>query len=335
MLNNNWLDLQLFAGEGASGGAGGGEAAGAESADAGQSFENRLEQLGVPKSKIRTGAYRGSKASTNATPAAEAAPEQEPESESGDADRKPWEEVKAGYKAEYDAEVQGIVQKRLKNSQEKLQQFTDREEKLAPMVEFMCRRYGMDPANVDYDMLLEKFRGDSSLSADRALELGTTEEVAHQLDMAEIEIQRRERQKQLEDAFNAQQRTYNAHFDDLSEQAQSFAQKVPGFDLMREIQTNAAFATLTQPGSPVTVEQAYYATHPEFRQQEVESVAKRATEAVASSVRAGAARPQENGTQAASIGTIPYSKMAKADREALKQRIRAAGARGEHLPYGG
>lgn len=335
MLFKNWLDLQFFAGEGASAGDGGGEAAGVESADAGQSFESRLEQLGVPKGKIRKGAYKGSKAPVQ--PAAQTVePSTEtPENESGDADRKPWEEVKAGYKAEYDAEVQGIVQKRLKNSQAQLQELTDRAEKLAPVIDFFAQRYGLDAANLNYDELLEKFRGDNSLSSERALEMGTTDEVAHRLDLMEQEEQRQARKQQLQQAFDSQRRALDQRFDELNAQAQEFAQKVPGFDLMAELQNNPAFATMTQPGSPVTVEQAYYATHPEFRQREVESVAKRATEAVASSVRAGASRPQENGTQAASIVSVPYSKMSREDREALKRRIHEAAARGEHLPFGG
>lgn len=334
MLFKNWLNLQFFAGEGASAGDGGGEAAGVESADAGQSFESRLEQLGVPKGKIRKGAYKGSKAPVQ--PAAQTVePSTEtPENESGDADRRPWEEVKAGYKAEYDAEVQGIVQKRLKNSQAQLQELTDREEKIAPVIDFLAQRYGLDAANLNYDELLEKFRGDNSLSSERALEMGTTDEVAHRLDLMEQEEQRQARKQQLQQAFDAQRHALDQRFDELNAQAQEFAKKVPGFDLMAELQNNPAFATMTQPGSPVTVEQAYYATHPEFRQREVESVAKRATEAVASSVRAGASRPQENGTQAASIGTISYSQMSKEEREAWKQRARAAAARGEHLKFG-
>lgn len=331
MLYKNWLDLQFFAGEGASAGDGGGESAGVESADAGQSFEDRLADLGVPKNKIRKGAYKGSKAQP-AAPAAPAVQEtQTPEAESGAADRKSWDEVKAGYKTEYDAEVQGIIQKRLKNSQAQIQQYTDREEKIAPVIDFLAKRYGLDAENLDYDELLEKFRGDNSLSAERALEMGTTDEVAHRLDLMELEEKRNARKQQLQQAFDAQRQSLNTRFDELNSQAQEFAKKVPGFDLMREIRENPAFATFTQPGSTVTVEQAYYATHPEFRQAEAESVAKRATEAVASSVRAGASRPQENGTQAASIGSTPYSQMSKADREAWKQRARAAAARGEHL----
>lgn len=338
MLCKNWL--QFFA-EGASDGDGGaasgvtpadaGQDAGVTSADAGQNFESRLEQLGVPKDKIRKGAYRNKAAA----PAQVAEPE--PETESGDADRKSWDEVKGSYKGEFDAEVQNIVQARIKKEQERVQQYADRESKIMPMLDYLATRYGLDPDNLDLDALMEKFRGDSSLSQEKALEMGTTEEVAHKLEMAEMEERRMEREKRARDqqlaaAFQRQQ--VNEHFDNLQAQAAELAKTVPGFDLMRELQ-DEAFAEMTRPGSKITVEQAYYALHPEFRQAEAQSVAKRATEAVAQSVRAGQSRPMENGTQAATIGKVSYKSMSKADREALKQRIYAAGARGEHLPYGG
>lgn len=336
MRDKNWL--QFFA-EGASGGDGGaagvtsadaGQSTGVTTADAGQSFESRLEQLGVPKDKIRKGAYKG-----HAAPAVQAAEPVQPES--GDADRKSWDEVKGSYKSEFDAEVQNIVQARVKKEQERSQQYADRETKLAPLIDFFSAKYGLDPENLDVDALVQKFREDSSLSEDKAAEMGTSFEVAHKLELAEQEEKRQERERkareqQLAAAFQRQQ--VSDHFDVLSKQGEELARKIPGFDLTKELE-NKAFVEMTRPGSPVTVEQAYYALHPEFRQAEAASVARKATESVAASVRAGQSRPAENGAQAASVGTVSYRSMSKADREALKQRIRAAGARGEHLPYGG
>lgn len=338
MRDNYWLDLQFFA-EGASAGDGGatgvtsadaGQSTGETTGDAGQNFESRLEQLGVPKGKIRKGAYKG-----NAPAPAKAAEPVQPES--GDADRKPWEEIKSSYKGEFDAEVQNIVQARVKKEQERSQQFADRESKLAPLIDFFSAKYGLDPGNLDVDALVQKFREDSSLSEERALDTGTSAEVAHKLDLMEQEEKRQERAKkereqQLAAAFQRQQ--VGEHFDALQQQAQELTKKIPGFDLQKELE-NKAFVEMTRPGSPVTVEQAYYALHPEFRQAEAQSVARKATEAVASSVRAGQSRPAENGAQAASVGQINYKSMSKEQREALKKRIYAAGARGEHLPIGG
>ena len=139
MRKDYWLDLQFFADGGAPAGEGGGEAAGVSTPDAGESFEARLEELNVPKDKIRKGAYKNAAKFQKAQPAA--APEEQAE-ESGAADRKSWDDIKGEYKDEYDAEVQSIVQKRLKNAQEKMQQYSAREESLAPLIDFFAAKYG-------------------------------------------------------------------------------------------------------------------------------------------------------------------------------------------------
>ena len=304
-------------------------------ADAGQTVESRLEQLGVPKDKIRKGAYRGNRA---AAPVIQQTEEPETEvPEGGAADRKSWEEIKAAYKSDLDAEVQNIVKARVKKEQERVQQYADREKQFAPLIDFFSARYGLDPDNLDVDAFIQKFREDSSLSEERAIETGTSAEIAHKLDLVEQEERRMEREKkareqELAEAFNRQQAT--EHLDDLLRQGEELARKIPGFDIRSELQ-DPAFFELTRPGSRVTVEQAYYALHPEFRQAEAEAVAKRATEGVAAAVRAGQSRPAENGAQAASVGKVSYANMSKEQRENLKRRIHEAAARGEYLPVGG
>ena len=339
MLKKNWL---FFAPEGASGGEGAtgvtspdaGESTGVTSDAAGQSFESRLEELGVPKDKIRKGAYKNAGKFQKAQP--EVAPEQT-DVQSGDADRKPWDEVRAEYKADFDTEVQNIVQARVKREQERAQQYAERESALAPIVDFFANRYGLDTENLNLDELMTKFKEDNSLSQSKAMEMGTSEEVAHKLELAEIEEKRQAREKrareqQLSEAFKRQQ--WDNHIAGLREQGEELKKKIPSFDFDTEIK-DSRFRLMTDPYNKVSVEQAYYALHPEFRQAEAQSVAQKATQAVASSVRAGQARPAENGTQAATVSKVSYRNMPKADREALKQRIRAAGQRGEHLPYGG
>ena len=53
------------------------------------------------------------------------------------------------------------------------------------------------------------------------------------------------------------------------------------------------------------------------------------------SLRSGAARPRENGAQAATLGAPNYRSMSRQQREELRRRIYAAGAQGGHLPAGG
>ena len=349
MFESERLDLQFFAdgaGDGAAAGDGG-QATGETSAAAGQdnSVEARLSQLGVPKDKIEK--FKSRKAASRPAPvpaqtaAAEPAVENAAEDTGGEApgvaDRKPWEEIRTAYKEEIDAETQGAVKKRIKNLQEKIQQYEDREGKTSVLIDFMAARYGMDPDNLDIDQLLEHFRKDNSLSEAKANELGTTDEIAHRLELAEQEEARRaraeQRKQKLQDVFDKEALARN-RFNDVVRQAAEFQSKVPGFDLMRELD-NDEFADMMRPGSKITVEAAYYALHPEARQSEVEAAVQKAREAVSASVRSGSERPRETGSQAASLGNMPYRNMPKEQREDLKRRIREAGYRGEHIRPGG
>jgi len=240
-------DLQFFA-DGAAAVAAGDPAAGVSAADAGQ--------------------QAGASAEASAAPESEA--------------RQSWAEVREAYRAEFDAEVQSIVQKRLKGAQEKLRRYEQRESA------------GSEESRL-------------------AAEAG-------------------ERRRALAAALRRSEAA--SHFSSLVGAAEELRQRVPDFDLMRELE-NDAFAELTRPGSQVSLEQAYFALHPELRLREAEAVARRAAEAVSAAVSAGAARPHENGAQAASLGAMSHREMSKGQREELRRRIYAAGARGAHLPAGG
>lgn len=242
-------DLQFFADGAAT--AAGDPAAGVSAADAGQ----------------QTGA-------SAKVPAA-------PESET----RQDWAEVREAYRAEFDAEVQSIVQRRLKGAQEKLRRYEERES--ATLAESEQSRL--------------------------AAEAG-------------------ERRRALAAALHRSEAA--SHFSSLVGAADELRRRVPDFDLMRELESDA-FAELTRPGSKVSLEQAYFALHPELRLREAEAVARRTAEAVSAAVSAGAARPHENGAQAASLGSMSHRDMSKGQRQELRRRIYAAGARGGHLPAGG
>ncbi|MBQ7473319.1 MAG: hypothetical protein IJS79_03105 [Oscillospiraceae bacterium] len=199
--------------------------------------------------------------------------------------RRSWAEVREDYRAEFDAEVQSIVQKRLKGAQEKLRRYEQRES-----------------------------AGEAE-SGERRLARETGE-----------------RRRALSAALRRSEAA--SHFSALVGAAEELRRRVPDFDLMRELQGDA-FAELTRPGSQVSLEQAYYAVHPDYRLREAEAVARRTAEALSAAVSAGAARPQENGAQAALPYAMSHREMSKGQREALRRRIYAAGAQGGHLPAGG
>lgn len=251
------FDLQLFAEGGAPAGEGGGEATGESTADAGQSFEARLEALNVPKSKIRKGAYKN--APTPAAPAQQEEPhEKEPEQEeSGAAIRKSWDEVKAEYKAEFDAEMQGTIKRRLKNSDAELETLRAKEAAAAPLYDYLASRYGLDAANLNVEELIQKFREDDAMFEEDAARMGTDAGTAKKMILAEQdgkrkaredEANRQARQKELEDAFKRQQAS--SHFDELRRQGEELKKEFSDFDLAAAM-SDEAFVKFTQPGSNI------------------------------------------------------------------------------------
>ena len=146
MNKHTWLDLQLFAE-----GEGGGEGAttGVEAVDPGQ---QRLLELGVPADKIRKRASdavakmsKGNAQAQEQKPT-EQIPTAEPTEEEPKADaptRMSWDDIMKD--PEYNKQMQAVVQSRLrsaKGAEESLQ-------KMAPAIEVLARKYGLDPANPD------------------------------------------------------------------------------------------------------------------------------------------------------------------------------------------
>lgn len=320
MFKEKWLNLQLFAGEGAGDGGADGAATGDTNADAGH---QRLLELGVPADKIRKN--RAYKVNTPAAkPAAaeqSAAQEQKPEQAAAAENpteeqtetpaRLSWKEIMAD--PEYNAEMQATIQARLrtaKDAEEKLG-------KLTPALELLARQHGQDPANIDYDALAQAISNDDSLYEQKALEMGIPVETARKIDQMERDAERQQR--------TLEQQKFQQHIESLERQAEEMKKVFPNFDLRTELQ-NQAFARLTAPNSPVSVEDAYYAVHrKELQTAAMQVTAQKVAQKISNDIQAGSRRPDENGTsgQAPSVTTFDYRSMSPQQREALKKRIRS------------
>lgn len=123
------------------------------------------------------------------------------------------------------------------------------------------------------------------------------------------------------------------HLRTLMDQEKALREKFPGFRLERELQ-DPTFVRLTAPGTGISLEDAYYTVH---RRQITEAAlgvtARRTAQRISNALRAGGGRPEENGTAAAapSVSSFDYRSASREQREALKSRIRLAGARGEKI----
>jgi hypothetical protein len=340
MAKTKWFWLQLFAGDGAgsTGGEGGEGGAVAGVNDGVDAEHQRLLELGVPEEKLRKRAKRASAklpdGAVHTEPKAAAQPQEQvataeenpAEEQKPDAPtntRMSWDEIKAD--PEYNKEIQAIVQSRLKSAKAAEENLS----KLAPALELLARRHGLDTENMDYEAIAKAINDDDSYYEDMALEKGVTLEAAKRIDQQERDQARAQR----EEARNLEEQKLRNHFMKLEQQGEAMKKVFPNFDLRKELQ-DPRFARMTSPNVGLSVEDAYHAIHrKEIMAAGMQVTAQQTAQKISNAIQAGSRRPDENGTsgQSASVTTFDYSKASKAQREALKREIRAAAARGEKL----
>ena len=333
MLKEKWLNLQLFAGEGA--GEGGGEGA-ATGENATAAAEQRLRELGVPEDKIRK---RASKvASTIPTQTAKTEPvvntedtnvvtaptENNPSEETKtNTARMSWDEIMKD--PEYNKQMQAVVQSRLKSAKGAEETLT----KLTPALELLARKHNLDPANMDYDALAKAINDDSDYYEDKALEMGVPIETAKKIDQQEREDARNKVQAER----TLQEQKFQEHIIKLEQQGEAMKKVFPSFDLRTELK-NPVFARMTSPGVGLSVEDAYYAVHRnEIQIAAMQATQRQTAQKISNAIQSGSRRPDEAGisSQAPSVTTFNYRTASKEQRDALKKRIRDAAARGEKV----
>ena len=320
MFEKKWLNLQLFAGEGAGDGGSDGATTGESAVDPGQ---QRLLELGVPKEKLRKNRAYQAPAKAESTPA-KAEPNQQPPSATENPAEEPktepqarmtWEEIMAD--PEYNKQMQAVVQSRLRTAKGA----EDTLGKLTPALELLARKHGQDPANIDYDALAKSISDDESFYEDKALEMGVSVETAKKIDQQERDTARQQREQER----TLEQQKFQQHIIKLEQQGEALKRVFPNFDLRKELQ-NPAFARMTSPNVGISVEDAYYAVHRnEIQAASMQVTAQKTAEKISNAIRSGSNRPAENGTtgQAPSVTTFDYRNMSPEQRKSLKDRIRS------------
>ena len=329
--------LQIFADGGDGGSAGAAPAGASEAAAPAESYESKLEALGVPKDKIR----KRSKAGVAAAPLQQANKsaakmQQTPTDEQDDAAQqaeshkspekeekaKPtWDELMAD--PDYNKQMQKVVTDRLKKSKAAEDQLN----KLAPAMEVLARYYNVDVK--DTDAIISAINDDNRMYEGKADQLGIPVEAAKRMDQLERADQRHREQ----DAETEAQNQLMRHIEGLRQEGEELKKTFPNFDLQNELQ-NPVFRRMTVPGSGLTVADAYYAVHrKEIQAAAAQVTAQQVAEKLSNSIQANSRRPTEAGTaaQAPTVTSFDYTKMSKDQRADLKRRIREAAARGEKL----
>lgn len=325
MFKNKWLNLQLFAGEGAGDGGGEGAATGVSAVDPGQ---QRLLELGVPESKIRKNRAYKPNVTAQAPAAAGQGKAQEQKQEQAAAADNPTEEKKTDSPArmswdeimkdpEYNKHMQATVQSRVRSAKGAEEALG----KMAPALELLARKHGQDPAKIDYDALAKAISDDESYYEDKALEMGVSIETAKRIDQQERDTARQQR----EEARTLEEQKFQNHIMKLEQQGEALKKVFPNFDLRTELR-NPTFARLTSPNMGMSVEDAYYAVHrKEIQAASMQVTAQTVAKKISNSIQSGSRRPNENGTsgQAPSVTTFDYRTASREQREAFKKRIRS------------
>lgn len=331
-MHNKFKWLQLFA-DGTDGGDGAaasgvdspaaaGQDTGVDmSAAAGQTeaktMADRLTELGVPAGKLNRAKYNKKAAAKQPEVAQQAAAventEEVPPVETAP-QRLTWDEIMAD--PEYNAEMNKVITARLS----KVKPAVDGLEKLAPALEMLSKKYGIETGN--YDALNQAVINDDAYYEERALEMGVSPDVVKQLESANRMVEAAQQQQQQ---FINEQKLHE-HLAKLNQQAIALREKYPDFDLRKELD-NPTFRRMTAPDLMFSLEDAYELVHRDEIKANIKQAALQASkEQLSKAMQANKTRPSEGGaarTNNASVGTFDYRTATKEQREALKARIRA------------
>ena len=238
-----------------------------------------------------------------------------------------WEDVKKRFKAEYGADVKAAVDDRFRNHQDQSARLNSAMQVLTSIAPF----YGInadEAGNIDLDKLSKAIQDDDRFYEKSALEKGIPVETEKHIRQLEMQ----QKQRDLEARRSLEQERIRAHVSRLREQEAELKKDFPDFDLMREIQSNVAFARMTSPDSGLTVRQAYMAVHgDEIMQRQAQATEERTKQTMSRAIQAGAVRPQENGMVSSGGGLprIDPAHMSREDRAELRRRVRA----GERIAF--
>ena len=228
--------------------------------------------------------------------------------------------IKGEYKDLYDARMQDTIKNRLKGQKETVERY----EALAPTLEALAKKYGVDAS--DINALNKAIEEDDAYYEEEALEKGVTVEQLKEFKKMERENAKLKKMQAEQNAKEAAEKKVAGWMEE-SKQVKAL---YPQFDLRSELQ-NPKFADLLRvPG--VDVRTAYELTHKdEIIAGAMQFTAKTVEKKIADKIAANGTRPTENGlsSQSASLTKSDVSQLSKADRQEIIRRVQ----RGEKIRF--
>lgn len=232
--------------------------------------------------------------------------------------------IKGEYKEQFNARMQEAISKRFKNSEA----VAERQKKLAPILEVLGNKYGVDISDIDkmdLDKLNKAIMEDDSYFEQEALEKGIPVETLKELKRMEAE------NKSMKEAMEARQRQEQNKkaYEELVRQSAQVKEAYPGFDLRTEM-NNPNFGRLIAAG--VDARTAYEVVHrDEIQPAMAQYMVQKTAEKISNQIQSGQRRVSENGVNSQSTPVVKtdVTKLTKADREEIARRV----ARGEKIRF--
>ncbi|MBQ5544047.1 MAG: hypothetical protein IIU00_00050 [Clostridia bacterium] len=330
MLHDFFINLMLHGGEGGDGASAApdGETAGAEETgvtapDAGE----RTKRPNKAERRARMEAQLRAEAQERAQTAAQPQPE-----------KRPFDEIEQLYHDEIGQKIQTAIQGRFKNQTDNAEELNSTKAELEKQSKLLAAlaesQYGIKPgADGKIDLAAIEGKVNQSRAEEYALENGVSEEFATERLEMEAKLEEQDRQLREFQAAEEQRKQDEALYEQFQqhrEQAEAFREKMPGFDLVKEMESSPVFTRLISNG--IGVESAYYAVHhKELMAVGQQAAAIQAQRALAASIQAGQSMPSEGGlgrSPAANPGSVvdPHA-FTKENRRELRRRV----ARGEKV----
>lgn len=302
------LSLQVFADGGSAGASGDGGTAQGQGVTAGDASQQKTGVKSNPLADVRYGIQEES------APVAEV---QTPTVEDPNAEFDKL--IKGKYKAQYNAKVQDIIQKRLNGTRDTVDKFNA----MQPTIEILSKKYGVDAGNIA--ALNKAIEDDDSYYEQEAAEKGISVKQLKEIK----KMQRENNLLHMQLRNRQQQEIVDRQYAEWARQAEELKQKFPSFDLVEELK-NPVFAGAVKAGA--TIEGAFHGVHYNEIVPAAMQYAARTTESnVANKIATGASRPAENGVGAGSTAVIKsdVSQLSRADREEIIRRVQ----RGEKIRF--
>jgi len=214
--------------------------------------------------------------------------------------------IQGDYKDLYDAEVQGIINRRFKETKG----LQDSLAAQAPIIEQLSQKYGIQ--GNDLNALRAAIDNDDAMWAAQAEESGMSVEQYKQV--LRIERENAELRRNQEDQLAAQRSQRQVQTWLQQAEAMKADERFKDFDLRKEISESPEFLNLLKVGIPV--DHAYSVLHlNDITQSVASTAAQQAEKAVTANIRARGSRPAENSasSQAATIYKSDPSKWTDAE----------------------